>query len=58
MGSKPAVMREKAKMIHKVKATGQKVIRVRYNRRLAWMSDDGKIWPAQFVEYGPEKENN
>jgi hypothetical protein len=56
MGSKPAVMREKAKMVHRVKGTKLVVHRVRYNRRLAWIDLNNKVWPAAFVEYVPEGE--
>jgi hypothetical protein len=52
--SNKLAQKEKVKLVHKVKGTGQVVIRVKYNRRLAWMSQDGKIWPSELVEYGPE----
>jgi len=47
-------MKEKVKMVHQVKGTKLVVHRVRYNGRLAWIDLNGKVWPGQFVEYGPE----
>jgi len=54
MGSKSATQKENIKMVHKVKGNGRVVIRVRYGKRMAWMSTDGKVWPSDLVEYGPE----
>ena len=58
MGSKPAIMKEKVKMVHKVRTTGQKVVRVKRivngHGTLSWMSEDGKFWPGGLVVLVPD----